>query len=114
MNIIGPCVRINSTTDCDCYIAWLDDSTHIIIYKATDTGSFSVSALGATFTVSTVSAGTTIGLSASGTSTVTLELFLNGVSQGTRTDSSSPYTTGQPGVLLANERRLSLFEAVDL
>ena len=39
----------------------------------------------------------TIKLTATGTSTTTLELFIDGASQGTKTDSSSPITSGHPG-----------------
>jgi hypothetical protein len=39
----------------------------------------------------------TLRLVASGTSTVTLSVYVDGVLQGTVTDSSSPYTVAGPG-----------------
>jgi hypothetical protein len=38
-------------------------------------------------------------MDASGTSTTTLTLYINGVMNTTRTDSSSPWTSGNPGVV---------------
>ena len=43
--------------------------------------------------------GEDVKLAATGTSPVTLEVFVNGVSVGSTTDGSSPITTGNPGMI---------------
>jgi hypothetical protein len=95
---VGAAVRIQGAADGSCYAVLVyGDATALRVLKFTDTGSLANAALGADFTVTSLVAGDTVGLSASGTSTVTLTVYVNGVSQGTRTDSTSPYTGGQPG-----------------
>lgn len=106
-------VRIASTSDFDCYFIYLDNLTTLTIYKCTDSGTLGFAALGASFTISSVSVGDTIGISATGTSTTTLEAFLNGVSLGTRIDSSSPFTNGQPGIYHTSGG-ITLFEATEI
>jgi len=110
----GVYVRMQSASAAG-YLAFCDSDTAIFLYKMTDSGTVDFTTkLGATFTVSTLVAGDVIRLSATGTSTTTLEVFVNGISQGTRTDSTSPYTSGQPGTLLASQRRIHKFVASDL
>jgi hypothetical protein len=46
----------------------------------------------------------TLGLTASGTSTVTLSVYLDGVLKGTVTDSSSPHTVAGSGFGLQGDR----------
>lgn len=87
----GVCSRFQPSS-ASCYLLYLDAQTTLTLYKATDTGTIAFSALGASFTITQLNAGDTIALQVSGT---TLTVFRNGVSQGTRTDSS--YTSGQPG-----------------
>ena len=95
--IIGPCVRIQSSSSGNCYSARCSTNTTIQIAKVVDTGTIAQNALGSAFTVTGLVAGDVIKLSASGTSTVTLSLYVNGTLIGTQTDSTSPYTGGQPG-----------------
>lgn len=102
--LIGPCVRMQSTTDASCYAVITNASaTSLSVYKITDTaGTITYVKNGADITISAVAAGDTIGIDASGTSTVTLTIYRNGVSVATRTDSTSPYTGGQPGFWFAS------------
>jgi hypothetical protein len=60
----------------------------------------SASTLGATVNL-TYTNGDTVEMECTGSSTVTLNFFQNGVSQFTRTDSSSPITSGSPGIMLS-------------
>jgi hypothetical protein len=109
---VAPAVRIQGSADCSAYIAYLYNDTTVKIFK-TDS-SFGSVQIGADYTISAVAAGNTLGISASGKSTTTLEVFRNGVSQGTRTDSSSPYTGGQPGLMILSAERVEAFSATDL
>ena len=108
----GTAVRVQSATNPACYLALLLSSTSVQIYK--QDSSFNSTALGAAFTITAVTAGTTISLSATGTTTTTLTLYRNGVSQGTRTDSSSPLTGGQPGMFMSSTQSIDAFSATDL
>jgi hypothetical protein len=92
-SLMGPVVRVQSSSDASCYLAYISASTTVRIYKMTDTGTLSSSQLGANITVSTIVAGDVLKLSVAGT---TLEAFINGVSIGTRTDAT--WSSGQPGV----------------
>lgn len=99
----GPAVRIQGTSNCSCYCAFTNGSTtDVVVYKVTDSGSYSKTQLGSNFTITALSPGDTLRLEVTGTSTVTLTLYRNGVSQGTRTDSSSTFTGGQPGLFVYN------------
>lgn len=112
---ISACVRIASTSSIACYLIYVSNSTTLTMYKVSAAGAFT--AQGANFTITAVVAGDTIGISASGSATTTLTVFRNGVSQGTRTDSSSPLTSGQPGLHIFNNnatQTIDSFTAVDL
>lgn len=109
-NACGPCVRVQ--TDGVCYLIYVSNSTSLGIYKQNSSGTRTL--LGSSFTVTTMVAGDDVTLAASGTSTVTLEVFVNGVSQGTRTDSSSPISGGQPGMLSHGFTAFLTFSATDL
>lgn len=69
-------------------------STTCSVYKAT-ANSFVKN--GADFSV-TLTTGNTIKISAAGASTTTINVIVNGISLGTRTDSSSPWAGGAPGI----------------
>jgi hypothetical protein len=87
----GPAVRIQTgAVQQNFYYAKIDNTVSISIKKNVN-GSFST--IGASFTVPALQSTDIIKLSAVGT---TLELFVNGVSQGTRTDSD--FTSGVPGI----------------
>lgn len=88
----GPIVRGDSGTKAS-YWALQDGATTLTIYKM---GGFT--AIGAQYTGLTIPDGTLIKLTASGGATTTLELFVAGVSQGTRSDSSSALTAGSAGI----------------
>lgn len=92
---------------------FFSNATTLEFYKVTDSGSVGYTKLGASVTVATMST-PTLKLTATGGSTTTIEGFLNGVSIGTRDDSSSPYTTGQPGLFFNAARSINEFEGVDL
>lgn len=106
-------VRIGSDSSAAGYMLYYSNNTTLEFYKVTDSGSVSYTKLGASVTVSTMST-PTLKLTATGGSTTTLEGFLNGVSIGTRDDSSSPYTTGQPGLHFNAARSINAFEGADL
>jgi hypothetical protein len=116
LTFCGACVRVVSTTDCSCYIVWVDDITHLLVMKVDSAASGT--AVGAAINAGkTLGAGDIIGLSVSGTSTVTLTVYLNGNSLATRTDSTAPYQTGQPGAyfyLNNSDRYITLFSATDI
>lgn len=104
-------VRCSASGD-DSYEAQLVNSTTVTIYKVSGG---SPSAMGANFTITAVASGDTIGLEATGTSTTTITLYRNGVSQGTRTDSTSPHTSGQPCmVFIANGVEIEQVDATDV
>jgi len=108
VDFCGPVVRVQS--DGSCYAASSIGGGQMRIYKftgSTPTTPFS------DFTATGV-AGDTLTITASSTGTVTLELFHNGVSLGTRNDSSSPYNSGQPGMWAGASILLEDFVAVDL
>lgn len=108
---VGPAVRIKSITDGDCYFAAAASTTSISIYSVVDDGATIVdTAIGAAFTVAALQTGDRIALTISGT---TLELFVNEVSQGTRTDAT--HSTGQPGIrMINNTGGANSFTAIDL
>ena len=93
----GPCVRAGNGAGDQLmgYCAYLLNAsggnwTEATIYKS---GSY----LGAFTALSYAQASDhTLKLTASGTSTVTLELFVDGASLGTKTDATSPHTSGKP------------------
>lgn len=109
-NALGVCARLQSSSDGSGYAVLLANSTTVRLYRVTDTGSLAFTALGADITVSTVSAGNTLGIECSGT---TITALVNGASVGSRTDAT--YATGQPGVWLSNSARLIRdFTALDI
>lgn len=111
---MGVCVRMQSASDASCYMLYADTSSQLTVYKCTDTGTLAFAGIGAAIT-QTLTAGDTIGLSAEGTSTVTLRVFFNGSEITTRTDSTSPYASGQPGFMLgASSVKLDSIDATDL
>lgn len=89
----GPVVRIASASDGDSYLIDLDDSGgNSAFYRLDDTGGPNFVILGATIAYNPT-VGDSVKLTVNGT---TLEMFVNGVSQGTRADST--YSNGQPGI----------------
>lgn len=107
---IGVMVRMQGASDSSGYLASCDGTTSVVLYRVDDTGTFAYTQLGAAFTVDAVAEGGTMTLEISGT---TLTLRMNGISQGTRTDST--YATGQPGTYFySNLGRIALYSASDL
>jgi len=89
---VGAVVRIQS--DGSCYAASYLGGGSARIYKFVGTSATTpFSDYTATF-----SSGDVLKISATGSGSVTLTLYQNGSSLGTRTDSSSPYNSGQPGI----------------
>lgn len=105
----GPAVRLQGTGDAACYFVYVTAPTAVQIWENNPDGTYAQ--LGGDFTVSAIANGDLIGLSASGTTTTTLTLYINGVSQGTRTDSSGTVTGGQPGFLLNGVNFIAGFSA---
>jgi len=105
---IAPAVRCQSDTDPSCYFAYLSSSTVIQIYL--QNSSLGVTGIGSSFSFAAVSAGDQIALAIFGS---TLTLYINGVSQGTRTDAT--LINGQPAVWAeTNSSPIASFSAVDL
>lgn len=113
---MGIMVRVQGVGDGSGYLLFADSLTQLTIYKVTDSGSIGATPIGASYTVATMLVGDKIKLEATGTTTTTLKAYLNGVSIGTeRTDSSSPYTGGNPGTYFsAASHFITLFTATDL
>ncbi len=105
---VGPMVRCQSGTSAG-YLCYVSAPTALQVYVVSDGGSLSYVQLGADITVSTLGVGDTVSLSISGS---TLTVLVNGVSQGTRTDST--YSTGQPGIYLNPSKTIDAFAAVDV
>lgn len=100
---IGPSVRA-STTAADSYSCVADDNAPgYRFYKNSQSGGAVVQTqLGVEVTSPAPANGDTIKLTATGTSTTTLECFVNGGSIGTRTDSTAPYTSGTVGFVVTD------------
>lgn len=92
------------------YIAYLSNSETIQIYKLT-AGSFSQ--LGTDISVTAFVIGDTLSIGATGTSTTTLTAYRNGSSVGTKTDSSSPITSGQPGIHIFDDSATKIIDQLD-
>lgn len=86
----GPCVRIASATDGDCYYLARGSSAWVRIYRISDTGSLSFIQLGSDFAAAANNDILRLDINGS-----TLTYFKNGVSQGTRSDAT--LSGGQPG-----------------
>jgi len=106
---VGVYVRMDSFVASG-YLLHADDSNTLTIYKVTDDGRLGFAAMPPSFMAS-LGAGDTIRLKATGTGTVTLEVFLNGTPLGPRTDATTPYTGGQPGIFANAGCSLSCFTA---
>lgn len=96
---VGLFVRATATRNGGYLVIYYNTGAHVhvmILFKRTGGGTFVQ--LGATYTLpgNILAAGDVIKLSAVGT---TLDVFINGVSQGTRTDSL--FTSGVPGIAFA-------------
>jgi hypothetical protein len=106
----GPAVRIQSNGTC--YFAFYASSSIWNIQKGTGVSN---AVVGTTISNSGPSASDVIRLEASGDGTsTTLTLKLNGSTIGSRTDSSSPYTGGQPGFWAGSGLQVDNFSAADL
>lgn len=92
----GPAVRITSGIGITAYAVYTSSGNYIIKKHVQSTNAASGTTL-ATFSAQTVN--DLVCLSASGTSSTTLTLTLNGTPQTEYIDSSTPITSGQPGFL---------------
>lgn len=99
---VGASVRCSGG---NCYVGYIQNATTLKINKDTG-GTFAT--LGADFTITSLVSGDIVKITATGGATTTLEIFVNGSSIGTRTDSSSPFTTGSAGIW--TYRNSSLFD----
>jgi hypothetical protein len=73
------------------YMIFLNSTTSAQFYKVADAGSPSAAAMGAAITIPALADGDSLEIQPDdGTTTVNLEAFINGISIGTRSDSSSP------------------------
>jgi len=94
----SPALRIQSTSDARHYRIEYTGG-NIQWQKITDSTTLAKSAVGSTASVASYGAGDVIKVSAEGTSTVTLKAYRNGTLVLTSTDSSSPLSGGQPGLV---------------
>ena len=110
----GVVVRGQSSSSGSGYMAYVPGSaTTIVVYKITDSGTLGYSTL-ATLTVGTMTTGDRIRITASGTTTTTITVYVNDVSQGGATDSISPFNNGQPGVFISTASRVNNFKSGNL
>lgn len=95
------------------YIAYVANTTTVLVGKKSAALGFTQ--IGADVTTSTMTTGDLLTLSAttSGGNCI-LEVFVNGVSQGSRTDTSSPLTGGQPGMYSNGFTAFLAFSATDI
>lgn len=100
----GPAVRSNGAGTSYRVIAGSDGDPTIYIQKCTGTTTCATQGAGVSYTHAN---GDKIGLSASGSSTTTLTLYINGVLQTTRSDSSTPILSGSPGIAQYAETAVS-------
>lgn len=90
----GVATRMQAGANGSCYLAAIDTTTQISVYRVDDTGTLAFVLLGAAFTVATLVDGDLVTLESSGTGHT---LKINGASQGTRSDST--YSAGQPAMV---------------
>jgi hypothetical protein len=94
----GPVVRMQSTSNISGYVLQTNGgSSEVVVVKITDSGG-SISQNPILDYSTPLTAGDTIGISASGTTSTLITVYHNGASVSTVTDSSSPFTGGQPGL----------------
>jgi hypothetical protein len=95
----------------ECYVAYMANSTTVLVLKVDN--ALGTSQIGADVTTSTISAGSVVTLLVTGSGT--LRVLLDSVQQGTdRTDASSPYSGGQPGMYINGFSQFIAFSAVDV
>lgn len=106
---LGPAVRVN-TINGICYVCYLGTHAQILKY-ASDTSNIQV---GSDVIIPALNPGDLVTLSVTGTSSATLSVYVNGAFQGSVTDSSSPYTSGQPGFFINGFGDITGFSATDI
>jgi hypothetical protein len=111
-SILDSGVVVRMDANANGYVADRSGTGSITLYKVTNNGG-TFTTMGAVFET-TINTGDILTLKATGTSTTTLEIFLNGSSLGTRTDSSTPHTSGQPGIHLYDEGTVDAIYAGDV
>lgn len=94
--------RMQTGANANGYAAYLDDTTHISIYRIADTGTLAFTLVGSTYAITALN-GTTDEVEVKAAGTV-FTLFINGVQQtsggSTRTDAT--YGSGVPGLYDGN------------
>jgi hypothetical protein len=95
---VGPVVRMQSTSNISGYVLQTNGGgSEVVVVKITDSGG-SISQNPILDYSTTIVAGDTIGISASGTTSTLITVYHNGAVVSTVTDSSSPFTGGNPGL----------------
>lgn len=107
----GPGVRFSSSTGVGYRLYITGAGAGLVLKNSSPSANTQV---GGDITLSSHASGDTITLSASGTSTVTLTVYVNGVSQGSVSDSSSPIASGQPAYTANGFQTITAFSATDL
>lgn len=105
----GPAVRIQSDTDGNCYFAFYAGSSTWHIQKGDGTTN---AVVGSTISAAGPSTNDVIRLEITGSGDLVLKL--NGSTLGSRTDSSSPLSGGQPGFWTGSGLFIDNFAAADL
>lgn len=90
---MGPCVRYQNGATTYYMLSTRANSTDLMIFKVV---AGSGTQIGSTITGLSLTTGSVLKLDVSGTSTVTVNAYVDGVLKGTATDSSSPLAGGQP------------------
>lgn len=106
----GPATRVSAGGDC--YYLFYDGSTGYVVRKSD--GTTSGTQVGSTVTASSPSGGDQLTLECTGTSTVTLNVKLNGSLVGSVSDTSGTITSGQPGIRIGNGFYIEAMSAIGL
>ncbi len=98
----GVAMRIGSAANGACYtLRFFGSSSTLRLEKWTDGGSLSSAQIGTDIAITPVSPGDKMSCVVSGTGTVSFQAKVNGSNVGgVNTDASSPYNSGQPGLVM--------------
>jgi hypothetical protein len=108
----GVMCRMQGSISGSGYLLYVSGTVTLQYYHRTEGGT--LRQIGSNKTITAVAAGDTISLKVTGTATITLEAFRNGVSVDSRTDNTDPYNSGQPGVYFGGANGTDQFTASDV
>jgi hypothetical protein len=108
----GIMCRMQGSSSGSGYLLYLQSTGTLQYYHRTEGGT--LRQIGSNLNMTAVGAGDTISLKVTGTGTITLEAFRNGVSIDSRTDSTNPYNSGQPGIYFGTGTSINSFSATNV